>query len=235
MKRIIKWTVISIASLFLLLIVGLTIYASNAYKPLDEMYEAIEQLDTSSITVKETFDSYQLTVNHPKGQIVIIPGGLVYTESYLFLAYNLSLKGYNVTVAKALFHLSILTPNYTKKFLSNTLPNIIIGHSLGGTVAGMIAHDNTKVDHLILLASYTTTQIKHASVLLITAENDLVLNKSAYDNSLSNYETYTEIKIEGGNHAGFGWYGNQKGDGIGTITTKNQQQQVIDLITEYLE
>lgn len=233
--RIIKWVLISLISLLLVLIIGLSIYSSKAYKPLDEMYVAIEALDTSSIAVKEAFDSYQLTVDNPKAQIVIIPGGLVYTESYLFLAYSLALEGYNVTLSKALFHLAILTPNYAEKFISDTLPNIIIGHSLGGTVGGMIASKNANVNHLILLSSYTTKPIKDASVLLITAENDLVLNDTAYRDSLGNYYDYTEYKISGGNHAGFGWYGAQSGDGLSVITIQDQQRQVIDLISSYLE
>lgn len=233
--KIIKWTLISLGSLFTLLLIGLTIYSSTAYKPLDEMYEAIDALDTEVVEFKEEFDSYRLTVNNPKAQIVIIPGGLVYTESYLFLAFKLSLEGYNVTVSKALFHLAILTPTYAEKFISDSLPNIIIGHSLGGTVGGMITSSHTNVDHLILLASYTTTPIDNASVLLITAQYDLVMNKTTYTESLSNYANYEEAVIEGGNHGGFGWYGAQKGDGINTISIFEQQLKVVEIISTYLE
>ncbi len=234
-KKILKITFYIFSAIILISIITLSVFAWNASKPLDEMYDAIDALDTSSITVSEAFDSHKFVVNNPKAQIIIIPGGLVTSESYLFLAYSLAMEGYNVTVSKALFHLAILTPNYPSRFLSDTLPNIIIGHSLGGTVGGFITSSNNKVDHLILLASYTTVPITDASVLLITAENDLVINQDAFNNSLSNYEAYESFDITGGNHAGFGWYGKQSGDGDATISIEVQQLQVIQIILSFLD
>ena len=90
------------------------------------------------------------------------------------------------------------------------------------------------MDHLILLASYTTTKIDKASTLLIQASNDEVINKDKFDDSLVNYSNYQMSEINGGNHAGFGWYGKQKGDGTATITTIDQQNQIIDIIILYL-
>lgn len=234
-KKILLITLVTMTIIFSVIVIGLTVVSFNAYKPLDEMYDAIETLDIASVEMNEYYDSYKLKVTNPKGQIVIIPGGLVYTESYLYLAYNLALNGYNVTLSKALFHLAILTPNYASRFLSSTLPNIIIGHSLGGTVGGLITSKYPdKVDHLILLASYTTTKIDKASTLLIQASNDEVINKDKFDDSLVNYSNYQMSEINGGNHAGFGWYGKQKGDGTATITTIDQQNQIIDIIILYL-
>lgn len=234
-KKILKISFYVISAVILILIITLSIFAANASKPLGDMYDAIDTLDTTSITVSESFDSHKLVVNNPKAQIIIIPGGLVRSESYLYLAYSLAIEGYNVTVSKALFHLAILTPNYASRFLSDTLPNIIIGHSLGGTVGGLIASSNNKVDHLTLLASYTTGPITNASVLLITAENDLVINSDAFNNSLSNYEDYESFDIAGGSHAGFGWYGKQSGDGQASITVHEQQLQTLQIILDYLD
>ena len=41
---------------------------------------------------------------------------------------------------------------------------------------------------------------------------------------------YTEICIEGGNHAQFGNYGVQKGDGTASISRKEQQNQTVEAI-----
>jgi pimeloyl-ACP methyl ester carboxylesterase len=234
-KKVLKITFYAISAIILILIATLSVFAWNASKPLSEMYDAIDALDTASISVSESFDSHRLTVDNPKAQIIIIPGGLVTSESYLFLAYSLAIEGYNVTVSKALFHLAILTPNYASKFLSDTLPNIIIGHSLGGTVGGLITASNTNVDHLILLASYTTVPISNASVLLITADNDLVINKEALNNSLTNYTNYELSVILGGNHAGFGWYGKQSGDGDAILTIYEQQVKILDILNNYFD
>ncbi|WP_025725320.1 alpha/beta hydrolase [Acholeplasma granularum] len=234
-KKIFKISFYILSAIIFIIFITLSLFAWNASKPLSEMYDEIDRLNKESIYITEAYDSHNLVVNNPKAQIIIIPGGLVTSESYLYLAYSLAIEGYNVTVSKALFHLAILTPNYASRFLSNTLPNIIIGHSLGGTVGGFIASSHHKVDHLILLASYTTKPINNASVLLITAENDLVINQDAFNNSLSNYENYERVDIDGGNHAGFGYYGKQSGDGIALITINAQQNQTLQIIKDYLE
>ena len=51
------------------------------------------------------------------------------------------------------------------------------------------------------------------------------MNREKYSDSLSNMPNdFTEIVIEGGNHAYFGAYGEQKGDGAATIS---QAEQII--------
>jgi len=42
------------------------------------------------------------------------------------------------------------------------------------------------------------------------------------------------VLIEGGNHAGFGWYGPQSGDNPRTISLESQQEQVISATAELL-
>jgi hypothetical protein len=44
----------------------------------------------------------------------------------------------------------------------------------------------------------------------------------------------TWVAIEGGNHAGFGYYGPQGGDGEATIPREDQQRQTIDATVQML-
>jgi hypothetical protein len=44
----------------------------------------------------------------------------------------------------------------------------------------------------------------------------------------------TMIKIEGGNHCYFGYYGDQKGDNAATITREAQHAQSVAAITAFL-
>ena len=48
-------------------------------------------------------------------------------------------------------------------------------------------------------------------------------------------QNYTEICIEGGNHAWFGNYGQQEGDGTASITREEQQKQVVDAVLDIVE
>lgn len=235
MKKILKRTAIAILVLILIMIVGLFIYSSNPYEALDEMHDEITLIESSDVTRFEDNDEITFTVDHPIKQIVFIPGGLVEPDSYEYLAYMLAKSGYNVTIAKAFFDLAILTPNYAKRFLSETLGNVIIGHSLGGVVGSIVASNNDLVDQVILLGSYPIRDLTDKEVLIITAEHDLGMDQDSFDESLVYVSEETEVfNIVGGNHAQFGWYGPQKGDGDAEISTIDQQNIVVNKILEFI-
>ena len=40
--------------------------------------------------------------------------------------------------------------------------------------------------------------------------------------------------IEGGNHSGFGLYGQQNGDGTATMSAEEQQKQLVQLIKQFI-
>ncbi|MCU0105356.1 alpha/beta hydrolase [Acholeplasma vituli] len=78
--------------------------------------------------------------------------------------------------------------------------------------------------------------IKLIGKVLITAEFDKVLNRNSLADSTSKLPSdYVAYEIIGGNHAQFGWYGPQKGDGTATIDTKTQQDVVITHILRFIE
>ena len=43
------------------------------------------------------------------------------------------------------------------------------------------------------------------------------------------------VEIGGGNHAQYGWYGEQLGDGLATISRPQQQEQIVAATAEFLE
>jgi hypothetical protein len=43
------------------------------------------------------------------------------------------------------------------------------------------------------------------------------------------------ITIEGGNHAQFGWYGLQDGDGTASISREDQQSQAVNAVVKFLQ
>lgn len=45
----------------------------------------------------------------------------------------------------------------------------------------------------------------------------------------------TFVEIEGGNHAGFGWYGEQDGDGEASSTREARQEQVVAATLDLIE
>ena len=87
---------------------------------------------------------------------------------------------------------------------------------------------------IILFAAYPTKKT-NLDTLLIYGSEDGVLNmqrvKGASDLVSGRYQ---ETVIEGGNHALFGNYGEQKGDGQAQISGEEQQEQVVRAVREFV-
>ncbi|KXT78558.1 alpha/beta hydrolase [Streptococcus sp. DD13] len=177
-----------------------------------------------------------------KGTILFQGGALVEVQAYSFLAEELSQKGYDVYLLKALFNLPILNQNAAQSLIQekNLTRVFLAGHSLGGTMSATAAKTNPAVQGLILLASYpsddTDLSQEKIRVLSITASEDKVLRQSKYKEAKNRLPKSTSYQIiEGGNHAGFGLYGPQKGDGKALITLMEQQDRTYHLILDFLE
>lgn len=231
MKRFKRYFIV-ILFLIVFLIGFLLVYSYNPYSA-DESMETL-LISSDDIIETEDFDEISYKVNNPIANIIIIPGGKVKAEAYKYLASNLADNGYNVTIYKPILNLSILLGNYPKRFIDETLDNIVIGHSLGGVSASMLA-SREEIDSVILLGSYATKDITNTNVLLITAEFDDVLNQENYEKNKENLGVYTENVVIGGNHAQFGFYSNQNKDGEATITIVEQQDQIIGFIENFLQ
>ena len=236
MKKALKITTISLLSLLVVMILVLFIYTKDSYEPLDEMMEEVALLDLKELEKIDDFDQISYFVNEPKKNIVILPGGKVKPQSYEYLAVQLALSGYDVTIVKTMFNLAILTPKYGARFIKDDIENVVIGHSLGGTVASMFSEGDDRISDLVFLASYPITDVSDKNVLMMIGEFDLVLDNHKLQESENLLpENYISFEILGGNHAQFGWYGAQKDDGIAQITTKAQQDIILDNILNFIK
>ena len=104
--------------------------------------------------------------------------------------------------------------------------------------ANYTAEHPEEIEGLILLAAYSTEDLSESevSVLSIYGTEDEVLNMKKYQENFSNLpENTIEYVIEGGNHANYGYYGEQKGDGAAEISREEQIQQVMDQIIAWQE
>ena len=104
--------------------------------------------------------------------------------------------------------------------------------------ASYLASHTEDFDGLILLGSYSTADLSESglSVLSVYGSEDGVLNREKYAEYKPNLpEGFTETVIEGGNHAYFGAYGEQEGDGTATVTPAEQVRQTAEAILSLLE
>ena len=109
------------------------------------------------------------------------------------------------------------------------------GHSLGGAMAGSYVNSTSNsISGLIYLSSHLPKEI-HVPVLSIRGTNDGVINLTSYNQAKALVKNnFTEIIINGGNHAQFGYYGVQSGDNPSNITPESQQNQTADAIIRFI-
>lgn len=183
--------------------------------------------------------------NQKKQPLVIFyPGALVEPASYSIWAEQLAENGYSVAIAKMPLDLAILSGNKADKIREDfsNQDYVIGGHSLGGVMASRYANNQATDEHLkgvFFLASYPdkkgTLAKSTLPVLSLTASNDKVLNQEAYQSAKEYLPQQTEyVSISGGNHGGFGSYGEQKGDGNAAITNEDQQTAIVNTLLNWL-
>ncbi|MCR4790582.1 MAG: alpha/beta hydrolase [Treponemataceae bacterium] len=165
--------------------------------------------------------------------IIFYPGGLVSYQAYLPLMIKCAKNGICTFIVPMPSDFAILKM-YAAERIQHRYNEIndwyLCGHSLGGAMAS--SYINSHADQykgLILLAAYSTKDLTDTDlkVLSIYGSKDGVLNFENYNKYRPNIitDSFTEIIIEGGNHAQFGNYGKQEGDNDADISADAQQEE----------
>ncbi len=234
-NKILKIVGIVLVAILLVVIAVVAIYLGD-YSKADEVATEIYNANGKSLEFVGTDNSVGF---------IVYPGGKVDEIAYVRTAKLLNDEGYTAVVAKFPFNIGFLGINKADDIMEK-YPDVekwvMIGHSLGGVSASAYTNDNQdKVAGLVLEASYSTEDLKDSDiqVLSIRGSNDLVLNMEGYVEAQGNYNSesnnYSEIILDGANHAGFGNYGLQKGDGENTIGYEAQQEVVVNETLKLIE
>jgi hypothetical protein len=232
----------------ILLVVVLLVAGTVGYlwltDELDPMPEARAALESDAqVTVSsDSWLTFAPTVPSNTG-FIFYPGARVPVEAYAPSLRSIAEAGYLVVAVPMPFGLAVLSPDAADGVIDSH-PDVeswvIGGHSLGGAMAAGYAHGHDDIDGLALWAAYpagdsdlSTTEIDATSVY---ASEDGLATLDELEASASRLPADTAfVEIEGGNHAQFGWYGAQDGDGQATITRQVQQEQVVDATVELIE
>lgn len=111
------------------------------------------------------------------------------------------------------------------------------GHSLGGAMAAMYAADHgSDFSGVILLAAYPSQKLPDTltEIQLIGSEDRIINRDKVKQGQAYAPPNCVEYTIEGGNHAQFGSYGVQRGDGTAAISAEEQIQETVRVIMENL-
>ena len=169
--------------------------------------------------------------------LIFYPGAKVDEKAYAPLLRELAEGQMDVYLVKMPLHLAIFGMNAAGSVVREGGYDryYIGGHSLGGAMAASYAaaHEE-QINGVILLASYPT-KATNLDTILIYGSEDGVLNMDRVENAeklvSGAYEAYC---MEGGNHAQFGDYGYQAGDGEATISAKEQWDLTCDEIIRFI-
>ena len=166
--------------------------------------------------------------------LIFYPGAKVETTAYAPVMRMLAENGIDCFLIDMPFHMAFFGMNRAGDIMElYSYENWYLGgHSLGGAMAANYAADHTdRLTGLFLLAAYPTKDLSGSNlkVLTVYGSNDGVLHmdKVAKGRALLP-ENREEIEIEGGNHAQFGSYGKQKGDGEASISKEEQWAQTVN-------
>ena len=173
--------------------------------------------------------------------IIFYPGAKVEYTSYLPLCVKLAEEGFDCFIVEMPFHLAILGMNKAGKIMDNYEYDnwYLAGHSLGGAMAANYVADNVEeFTGLIMLAAYPTKALvsEGLKVLSVYGDEDQILNKEKVEAGAELVpECYREISLGGANHAGFGNYGPQEGDGEATMEREMQQERTVHYILRMMK
>lgn len=223
-RRIIRAVLISLAALVLAGVVGILMWANVGVMQAEQ--PALESVRTNpSVHITENQNSFILTSTAEasgKG-LVFIPGAKVSADAYLYkLSGAVAESGLTVVVTKPILNLAFFDQRGLDTF-TNAVPDIdewfVGGHSLGGVRACQYA-EQPDVSGLVLFGSYCANDLADVDtrVLSLSGSNDLLSTPEKIMNAAHLLPTATTFfPIDGANHASFGDYGVQAGDGVATL------------------
>lgn len=218
------------------LLLAFVFYFGNYYHADKTAQQAMKSSQT--VKVKRTAEGYLFDGPSKKNAIIFYPGAKVETTAYAPLLKQIASQEADVFLVAMPLHMAFFGLNKADNIrASYHYQNwYMSGHSLGAAMAARYSADHLK-DYrgLIMLAGYPTKDLHAAnfSVLSIYGSKDGNA-KMLQKNPQYLPKDYTKQVIKGGNHAQFGNYGRQKGDGQATISRKAQQQATTQAVRQYL-
>lgn len=233
-KRIRKFFV----RIWLLLGVGFLVYLYYSYRATG--FDSAILTSDAQIAVTDASDAITFVpVGHAKlASLIFIPGAMVEPTAYAPLARSVADNGYTAIVLKLPLRMASSESqrqsavSHVTDIIESGDPStkwIVAGHSVGGVLACRVARDHPDLlDGLVLIGTSHPRDfdLSHLSidVTKVFASNDGLAAPAEVRANAKGLPTQTRwIKIEGGNHSQFGYYGFQLGDHRATISRVEQQ------------
>ncbi|OOB90795.1 alpha/beta hydrolase [Rathayibacter sp. VKM Ac-2630] len=171
--------------------------------------------------------------------LVFVPGAKVDAESYEATLAPLVAEGVTVVITRPILNLAFFDLRSLESFTDQAEGVdewFVGGHSLGGVKACRWAGGDD-VAGLVLLGSYCANDLSGSglAVLSVSGSEDGLSTPAKVAAARDLLPASAEsVEIEGANHAAFGWYGPQPGDGVATIGHEESDAQLVEALTAFL-
>lgn len=230
-----RWLIVLIPlALLAAAIAGGLLWVSNPAAPLPEALAALETDAAVAISRENGWIVLQPAGAAAQTGLIFYPGGLVAPEAYAPPLRQVAAAGYQVVIVPMPLNLAVLNAGAAASVIA-AYPQVarwaVAGHSLGGAMAARFAHDNPdKVQGLALWAAYPEGSADLSGralvVTVIYGARDGLATVEQVEGARPLLPPDTVwVRIEGGNHAQFGSYGDQARDNAAAISRAAQQAQ----------
>ncbi|MET0724998.1 MAG: alpha/beta hydrolase [Leifsonia sp.] len=202
---------------------------------------ALAVWENDAVSVTSTDHSVVLS---PTGEangtgLVFIPGAKVDPYAYMYKLSGIVEGGTTVVITKPTLNLAFFDTRPLSAFTADA-PGVttwyVGGHSLGGVRACMLA-DDPAVTGLILFGSYCANDISASdlAVLSLGGETDALSTPDKIADAAPLLPSDAAfVEIGGANHASFGDYGVQPGDGEATASSEDVRAEITTRIDDFL-
>ena len=222
---------------------GFVVWGETPAQPMPEALAALKSDSQVTVTSGQRLILTPVT-SQPTTGFIIYPGGRVDDRAYAPAARQIAAQGYLVVIVQMPLNLAIFGVNAAQD-VQAAYPQIrhwaIGGHSLGGSMAATFAKTHPgAVQGLVLWAAYpaSSDDLSNSEVHVVSisgSQDGLATGEKIEASRQLLPADTTWVQITGGNHAQFGWYGDQAGDNPASISRSDQQAQVVAATLEMLE
>ncbi|GGL01241.1 alpha/beta hydrolase [Salinibacterium xinjiangense] len=235
-RRVLAVTVVVVV----LLVVAFLFYSSMVM--MGDRTAAVKAWSNPAVTITSTGHSVVL---EPTGEasgsgLVFIPGAKVDPYAYLYkLAGIVESSGVTVVITKPTLNLAFFDLRPLSLFEADA-PDVtrwfVGGHSLGGVRACQLAESpgaGAEVAGLVLFGSYCANNLSDSNLDVLSiggSEDGLSTPGKIRDASHLLPGQANLVQVDGLNHAGFGDYGTQPGDGTATLTSDQERDAITELL-----
>ncbi len=241
MKQRTKKGIFLISIILIVLTGGGFFYLTDSYSPAPEALSAMDSSTEVEVVKKENYSIFLPQEGITEDGLIFYQGGKVEAEAYAPLMQALAEKGVAAYLVEMPFNLAVFDVQAADEVIhtETSIKNwYLAGHSLGGAMASSYAENHAEeLAGLMLLAAYSAVDLTATELptLMIYGTADEVMNQEKYEESRSLVPQMQEVVLEGGNHAQFGRYGKQTGDGEASLSARNQLEQTVDAMIQFIQ